>query len=118
MEMTEQLGSSVPTVPNAHGGAVSGYPKIASLMGSHPEMLMVRLFRALNARNLLYLQAELHHIEDQLLKCEQVDTESDDPEVRFYSQDWWSLNNSKGNEHHEQWLLVQKMKEKLREYGK
>jgi hypothetical protein len=57
--------------PNADRGEdisqpTHGYPKIARLMGENPDLAIFRSFRELNARNLLYYQAELVHLEDQL----------------------------------------------------
>jgi hypothetical protein len=42
---------------------VNGYPKLARHMGASPEIAIFRRFGALNAQNLLYLQAELVHLE-------------------------------------------------------
>jgi hypothetical protein len=44
----------------------AGYAQLASLMGAHPEVAVFRRFGALNAQNLLYLQAELTHLELEL----------------------------------------------------
>jgi len=79
-------------------------------------MLMVRHFRALNARNILYLQAELQIIEQQLPQLESFDARSESPEKMKYSKDYWSLMKSAAQEDHEQWVLIQKMKEKLKVY--
>ncbi|KAI0974384.1 hypothetical protein F4678DRAFT_373349 [Xylaria arbuscula] len=54
--MENQLPSSGPT----------GYGCIADAMGADDDLLMFRRFTSLNARNLLYMQAELAHLESKL----------------------------------------------------
>lgn len=98
-------------------GEVPGYPKMASLISGNPELLMVRRFHGLNARNILYLQAELQDIEKELLRVEKMDAQSQIPDKRDYSRDYWSLKESENQEDHDQWLLVQRMTEKLKEYS-
>jgi len=98
-----------------------GYPQIATFMTQNPELLMVRRFRALNARNLLYLQAELVHIEKALLKCEKEDAkvkEKKDPRSH-YSRDYlWLIKSGDGKgPPGEQWTLIQQMRGKLKEYS-
>jgi hypothetical protein len=64
-------------------GIPKGYPQVATFIGNRPEMAIVRRFGSLNARNILYLQAELMYIEKQLLACEKKDAKSrneQDPE--------------------------------------
>ena len=43
-----------------------GYPKLAELQGTYPQLCIYRRFATLNARNLLYLQAELVDLEERL----------------------------------------------------
>ena len=43
-----------------------GYPSLAALVGKDDDFPIFRKFRYLNARNLLYLQAELIHLENEL----------------------------------------------------
>jgi hypothetical protein len=43
-----------------------GYTKLASVMGKNPELAIFRRFSALNAKNLLYLQAEHVNLEARL----------------------------------------------------
>ena len=48
---------------------MEGYSKLASLMGTYSDTLIFRHFGALSAQNLLYLQAELVHLEHELREC-------------------------------------------------
>lgn len=96
-----------------------GYPQVANFMGEYPEMAMVRRFRGLNARNLLYLQAELVQIEKELLELEKADAkDTSDPFKPLYARDFDWLLQSANQEGNVQWMLIQKMKEKLKEYSK
>lgn len=96
-----------------------GYPQVANFMGEYPEMAMVRRFRGLNARNLLYLQAELVLIEKELLELEKADAkDTTDPFKHLYARDFDWLMQSANREGNNQWKLIQKMKEKLKEYSK
>ena len=97
-------------------GLVTGYPKLAGQMGILPESAMFRTFAALNARNLLYLQAELVALENALLQCEAED--ANDEKRRQYALDWFWLHQSQwDDESSKQYSLVQKIKGKLKEYS-
>jgi hypothetical protein len=91
-------------------------------MTQNPELLMVRRFRALNARNLLYLQAELVYIETALVKCEKEDAEvtgTKDPRAH-YSRDYEYLMKYGGDGKSasgKQWTLIQQMRATLKEYS-
>ena len=121
MSGTVQLQTIPPAPPSVESLAAElepprGYPQVATFMGVHPEMAMVRRFRGLNARNLLYLQAELVQIEKELLKLEREDAKAkEDPYKPFYAVDYKYLAvEQPGNTQLE---LILKMREKLKEYS-
>lgn len=95
-------------------GSPRGYPQVANFMGDYPEMAMVRRFRGLNARNLLYLQAELVQIEKELIQLEKADAATNPG----YATDFFWLMDSANKEGDVQWQLIQKMRRKLKEYSK
>lgn len=102
--------------------AMEGYAKLASIMGSHPEVAILRRFGALNVQNLLYLQAELVALEDDLRAIAAEDNASSDPNRAIYSRDWHTLSNSKnytpgGETAGKQWQTVLSIREKLKEYS-
>jgi hypothetical protein len=92
-----------------------GYPQVADFMGKYPTLAIVRRFRGLNARNLLYLQAELVLIENRLLELEKADAKNN--ATKDYARDYRWLMRSAGRENSEQWKLIKEMREKLREYS-
>lgn len=95
---------------------MDGYPKIAHLMAHHPELAILRRFRALNSQNLLYLQAKLTHLEEELEELAQKDDA--DPSRTFYKRDWWSLAKSRGNGSEKgQWKKVLQIRKTLNVYS-
>lgn len=102
---------------------MEGYAKIASIMGSHPEVAVLRRFGALNAQNLLYLQAELVALEQDLRAISAQDSTSREQHRASYSRDWYSLSRSQnhttgGEDAGKQWKTVLLIREKLKEYSR
>jgi len=54
---------------------MTGYDQLATLFGKYEDLAMFRTFTALNAKNLLYMQAELLHLQKDLE--DQVEFDSD-----------------------------------------
>ncbi|OCL04673.1 hypothetical protein AOQ84DRAFT_399986 [Glonium stellatum] len=107
--------NTTPVIPLKE--LVTGYPKLAGQMGLIPETAMFRSFTALQAQNVLYLQAELVSLEKELRKCETIDRNDPNGQKRLYSQDWVWLSRSADDGDGEQWQLVQQIRAKLREYN-
>jgi len=106
-------------------GGYEGYATIGKLMGHHPQLALFRRFGALNAQNLLYLQAELTYLELELRVVEGKNRQSSHPQKRDYTGSWWKLRQGyelqvsqtpTGEQH--QWGIVLKIREKLKEYSK
>lgn len=97
---------------------MEGYPRLAVLQGTYPELAIYRRFSILNARNLLYLQAEIVDLEDQLNRYTIEDLNSDETEKKKYSRNWFYLSRlSEGDVHNSQWHTALQIREKLREYS-
>ena len=94
---------------------MDGYPQIAQVMGHPGELAIFRRFNYLNKQSLLFMQAELVHLESDLQELAERDMSC--PECPYRSRDWWSLTqfDSKGNR--EQWDKVLEIREKLKEYS-
>lgn len=95
---------------------MEGYAKIASLMSHHRELAIFRRFGTFNLQNLLYLQAELTHLEKDLKELAEKDQA--DPNRLFYTKYWYSLAHSEDDEEKEQWEKVLQIREKLTEYSR
>jgi hypothetical protein len=98
---------------------VNGYSKLASLMGHYPEVAIFRRFNALNARSLLYLQAELSEREESLRKVCEADADSPHSNPKIYDRYWLGLSESgiQPNGNAAQWNLVLRIRGKLKEYS-
>ncbi|KAK7915257.1 hypothetical protein PG985_012960 [Apiospora marii] len=95
---------------------MEGYRKISQLMACQDECAIYRRFRNLNSLNLLYLQAELTHLEQDLQRLTERDARS--LERRFYAKDWLSLSqNDDEDEDAEQWDKFLEIRGKLEKYN-
>ncbi|KAI4103509.1 MAG: hypothetical protein LQ339_004234 [Xanthoria mediterranea] len=100
---------------------MEGYPKLASLMGACPEVAILRRFGSLNARNLLYLQAELVALEETLRACTERNNASNDADRIRSARDWYTLsrlgNNGSNVGAGEEWWTMLEIRKKLKEYN-
>jgi hypothetical protein len=96
-----------------------GYSTLASLMGAYPEVAIFRRFGALNAKNLLYLQAEIISLEQELRTVEKADLQSGHPDRSLYERDWRTLAEpiEVVGRDDTQWKLFLRLREKLYEYS-
>ena len=91
-------------------------------MGEFPEVAIFQRFGALNAQNMLYLKAELKHLEDKLRKYAKDDEASAHVDRSVYSRDWYTLKEScneladEGN-NGRQWQTILEIRKVLREYS-
>jgi hypothetical protein len=93
-----------------------GYAKLARLMARQEEFAILRSFRSLNMQNLLYLQAELTHLETELKELAERDVAHIDRQ--FHAKDWWSLSQGDEEEDTEQWTKFLDIRDKLEKYSK
>ncbi|KAG9245802.1 hypothetical protein BJ878DRAFT_478899 [Calycina marina] len=94
-----------------------GYIKLSNFMASK-DYAMFRQFRPSAIRDLLYLQAELIHLESEYQGAAKDNRESNDDERRMYAVEWWHLSQSEEHElGGEQLRLALKIRSKLREYS-
>lgn len=96
---------------------VIGYPKLAGHMEIQPEVAIFRRFAALNAKNLLYMQAELAYLEIELQECETADNQNPEGRKKKYGRSWYWLSQSKDDGDTKQLDLVLKMRRLLKEYS-
>ena len=95
---------------------MEGYAKVARFMGRHTEFALFRRFRALNMQNLLYLQAEIIHLEADLYKLASEDIRHG--KRQNHAHDWWSLSQGESDGDTEQWELMLELREKLEKYSR
>ena len=95
-----------------------GYPKLAALQGTYPQLGIYRRFSTLNARNLLYLQAELVILETNLNEYTNKDRVAEDQNARLHNKNWYFLNKRKDGVVNSQWHTMLRVREKLKEYSR
>jgi hypothetical protein len=94
---------------------MEGYAKVAQFMGAHPEFAVLRRFKALNMQNMLYLQAEIMHLEAELRNQAEEDIQSG--QRQDHAHDWWSLSQGEQIGDTRQWEVIIKIREKLEKYS-
>lgn len=96
---------------------VVGYPKLAAQIEILPELSMFRRFGALNAQNLLYMQAELAYLEKKLRERQQIDANDPSGKRSAYALNWFWLKGSENTDAGEQQALVLRIRQVLKEYS-
>lgn len=95
----------------------TGYPGLAKVMGPHPGMALFKRFAVLNARNLLYMQAELIDLELQFDILTSQDHTSSDPRRRAFAKEFLKLSEPLDGLQAQQWQKALEIREKLKEYN-
>jgi hypothetical protein len=95
---------------------MEGYAKLAHLMSTHHELAIFRRFKALNMQNLLYLQAEITHLEAELLRVAREDVKHGGRQ--HHAHDWWSLSQGEFEGDGDQWETVLEIRNKLETYSR
>lgn len=95
-------------------------------MGRMPEASIFRRFTNLNIQNVLYMQAELVRLEEELHSYQVEDAgvdESESSDQRWtYARNWYNLSTSAEKEtgvikDPKQWCTVKEIRRKLRIYS-
>ncbi|MCJ1351511.1 MAG: hypothetical protein MMC33_001495 [Icmadophila ericetorum] len=124
-----------------------GYPKLATLIGRTGEVAIFKRFSALNAENLLFMQAELLYLENELKKIVDSDLRADsatqlnaapagiaqpdgyqneasheyatEPDRKLYARSWRIMweDARRYPLNSRQWQMRMLIKEKLKEYS-
>ena len=92
-----------------------GYPKLAEYVAVEPQLAIFKRFGALNAENLLFMQAEIAGLEEELRQIVAADLKSPDKKVRKSAKSWRILYAAR--EHSAQWQKRMEIREKLRDYS-
>jgi hypothetical protein len=96
--------------------AKPGYHKLSSFMVDK-QYAIFRKFKILANRDLLYLQAQLAHLEAELSVLSDRDGRTAGEEEELYDTNWYLLSSSADREHDgQQWEKVLQIRAKLKEY--
>jgi hypothetical protein len=71
---------------------MAGYERLSRLIGTYPELAIYRKFSSLCAKMLLYKQAELQHLENELSII--VRNDAHDSRKSAYAVSWAAINES------------------------
>jgi hypothetical protein len=96
--------------------SLQGYPSFAAFIAQDHDAAIYRKFQHLSARNLLYLQSEIHDLEGQLQALDDEDAKSSSFETEGAARSWHhyaSEENARAAIHRE---LQGTIKVKLKEY--
>jgi hypothetical protein len=97
---------------------MAGYSQLAALIGNHHEFAIFRKFSVLNAKNILYMQGELTHLEAELRMIAVENIHSRDTQKADFEFSISSLIASHASEDgHEHWAKILEIREKLKEYS-
>ena len=99
-------------------GSPIGYPRLAERISCKPETGIYRRFDALNARRLLYLQAELCVLEKRLRDIEIQDNNSKNGREALYATDFYCMLEEPVDSERTQLDLIEKLNSKLDQYSK
>lgn len=86
-------------------------------MGADARLSLFKRFAELNARNLLYMQAEILYLEQELKILTAVDKRSSNASEREYAERVLHMMKAGENGGSLQWRKILDIREKLKEYS-
>lgn len=96
---------------------VEGYDKLAAMMGLDQGLAIFRRFANLNAKNLLYLQAEIANLEAELNSMISDDKDPSDPNKAEFPFYLMALKHFDGGGSVTQWDKILEIRGLLKEYS-
>lgn len=96
---------------------MADYHKLAGMMAHHGEAAIFRRFDTLNLKSLLYMQAELVHLEAELHNMELDEKSAADPSNPAYPFSVYDLRESACSGKVTQWTKYQEVQSKLQAYS-
>lgn len=94
-----------------------GYRAIAQYFAKENGIVILNRFRTLNIQNLLYLQAELFHLEDELHWIAIEDSKAQCSTRQNYRYSFLDLKHSLKGKESFQWTKMLEIREKLERYS-
>jgi hypothetical protein len=101
-----------------HAPKLRGYPTFADFIASDSDAAIFRTYKSMSARNLLYLQSEIHELEKQLQELDSEDVKASSFEAEGAAQLWRHYNSNANARAVEHRKLQREIREKLKEYRK
>ena len=97
---------------------MAGYDKLAAMIGAQRSLAIFRRFSTLNVKSLLYMQAELMHLEGELADIVKEDMTSGEADREPFTWSVWHLKESINRPgRSEQWQKALDIRAKLKDYS-
>ena len=98
-------------------GRLDGYPSFAEFIAQDGDAAIYRKFSHLSARNLLYLQSELHDLEGRLQQLDEEDAKGlDNEDAQKAVRDWRHFSDPRNSRAQEHKGLQEQIRGKIKEY--
>lgn len=108
-----ESGLAAPSQP----ARLEGYPSFAQFIATDSDAAIYRKYGNLSARNLLYLQSELHELEEQLQQLDMEDAKDISNEAaQRVAREWGHYNDPDNQAACRHKVLQEKIRLKVREY--
>ena len=119
-QLTEELPELLTKMTSSQTQASSkgSWLRVAALMGSKPELAILRKFSKLNALRLLEMQSELIDQEEEFEFICSLDGNEECPITKSYQTNWEALNDSQGVGGSQQRDTWRKLRGSLEAYSK
>lgn len=96
---------------------LDGYPSFAHFIAKDSDAAIYRKYAHLSARNLLYLQSELHDLEGKLRQLDREDAKDiNNEEAQKAAREWKHYSDPNNGRASQQKALQEKIRLKLKEY--
>lgn len=96
---------------------LDGFPSFSRFIAEDKDAAIYRKFESLSARNLLYLQSELHDIERQLEECDREDAKDlNNEHAQQCAREWAYYSQCNDTHIQERQDLRDRLKIKIKEY--
>jgi hypothetical protein len=110
---TGDLEQGVRTTPPTR---LEGYPSFATFIARDQDAAIYRKYEHLSARNLLYLQSEIHELEEQLYALDNADSKSSCFETEGAARAWHHYTSDSNTRAADHRALQGKIRTKIKEY--
>ena len=99
---------------------LDGYPTFAQFIAKDPDAAVYRKFESLSARNLLYQQSRLHHLEEELQKLDRQDAfdaiDINNQAGKKVAREWDHFAHDDNDKARHRRELQERIKEYIKEY--
>lgn len=96
---------------------MADYSRLSKLIGAHQDLAIFRKFASLNAKNMLYMQAELIHLQAELDNIELANGKSGDVQKAAFQVSLFDLKDSSGTKNDLQWRKAMEIRRNLKAYS-